>query len=413
MALQLAVYGILGDGVGSGAGSFPVLLRGLLERGHRIDFYGNPSFIRPRSLEGLSGYRYVPLHLPAAESLWRASRRLGSPHIETMVSQLNHIAYQRLVVRTLEAEHRRRPYDVFLETDMQALWPCSLPVISWPQSPPQTEARSLRDPDVARFAVDAHGPSRYAAVQVYYAYRMLLAKAALRFSDRYICGSRWALEEWARFGASRERLTSFSYPVPLEPFSAAGPPGTRGSVTFLWLGRATPRKRLDLFLAAFERVQRRHPNARARLVGNLLGGAETRALVERAATSPGVVVEPAVARSEVPALLSEVDVLVQPSQNENFGFSIAEALAAGRPVVAGPTNGTLEYAGDAGFGFDEYRADSVAEAMRRALEAVTSDGPGLFRRARAAAERHFSPPAVAARFEELCREVIAEQGKTS
>jgi glycosyltransferase involved in cell wall biosynthesis len=411
--VHLAVYGILADGAGSGAGSFPILLKALLERAHRIDFYGNPKFIRPTSLEGLSGYRYVPLHSPAAERLFAGGARLGSPHVETLVSQVNHLTYQRLAAKAIEAEHRHTPYDLVLQTDAQALWPSTLPVISWPQSPPQTEARTLRDPDVARLIRGTQGRARAAAVRLYYTYRQLLARAALRFSDRYICGSRWALSEWERFGAPRARLASFSYPVPLEPFADVGPPGAGETITFLWLGRATPRKRLDLFFEAFERVRRSYPRARARLVGNLEANAEVRALVERHVDPPCVVVEPPVARRDVPKLFAEVDVLVQPSQNENYGFSIAEALAAGRPVVAGPTNGTLEYAGDAGFRFDDYHADSVADAMGRALEAVIRDGPGLSRRARASARRHFSPSVVVDQFEALCRETIAEHGRRS
>ncbi|HEV8549830.1 MAG TPA: glycosyltransferase, partial [Polyangiaceae bacterium] len=118
---------------------------------------------------------------------------------------------------------------------------------------------------------------------------------------------------------------------------------------------------------------------------------------------------PPLSRDRVPEAFAQADVLVQPSENENFGFSVAEALAAGRAVVAGPTNGTLEYAGAAGFGFDAYRPDSVAAAMERALVAVRTKGGELSREARAAAMTHFDPANVVTRFEETCRTLLAER----
>jgi glycosyltransferase involved in cell wall biosynthesis len=102
-------------------------------------------------------------------------------------------------------------------------------------------------------------------------------------------------------------------------------------------------------------------------------------------------------------------VLVQPSEQENFGFSVAEALAAGRAVVVGPTNGTADYVGSAGYAFTDYRAESVADAMEGALEAVTREGPAVSARAREEARRHFAIDAVADRFFAICSDVLARR----
>ena len=57
---------------------------------------------------------------------------------------------------------------------------------------------------------------------------------------------------------------------------------------------------------------------------------------------------------EVPALLREATVLVQTSENENFGSSVAEALACGTPVVVGPSNGTADYIDEHSMIFGDY-----------------------------------------------------------
>jgi glycosyltransferase involved in cell wall biosynthesis len=401
--LRLAVYGVLAENAGSGAGAFPVLLSALLERGHRVEFFGNPGYVRPRSLERYANYRFHPLHVEGMERLWYRTERFEL--VRALVAQLGHAAYAREAIRQVEREHEREPFDLILATDVQPLWPSRLPVISWPQSPPQTEAAALRTPELARELVKITGAGKYAAVQAFYAYRLVTAQLGLRCSDTYLCGSRWARDEWARFGAEPERLLAFPYPIDIRPF--AGVPALRKgeTTTFLWLGRASPRKRLDLFVEGFLELRRRHPDVRARIVGNVTAHPFGRAVLERHGSVPGLTLEPAIGRDAVPELFAHVDVLVQPSQNENFGFSVAEALAAGRAVVAGPTNGTLEYAGGAGFGFSEYRATAVADAMERAMQAIADDGPGVSQAARVAAQQ-FEVNAVAERFAAQCEMLV-------
>jgi glycosyltransferase involved in cell wall biosynthesis len=320
-----------------------------------------------------------------------------------------HLGYQREAVRLIEEQHRTDPYDLILCTDVPALWPSKLPVFCWPQSPPHTEGAALRTRDIAKFAIDNAGIGSYAAVQLFYAYRAVVARAALDVSDAYLCGTRWARDEWARFGAKPQNLHLLAYPIDLDAFASV-PPLRAGkeTVTFLWLGRAVPRKRLDLFLEAFELLNRRNPRCRARLVGNL-GDPFAVRLLERYRGHPAISVEGALPRNRVPELFAETDVLVQPSESENFGFSVAEALAAGRSIVFGPTNGTGDYVGGAGYPFLQYRPESVAYAMEHALESVVHEGPAISARAREAARRHFAIDAVADRFTALCAEVLARR----
>jgi glycosyltransferase involved in cell wall biosynthesis len=103
--------------------------------------------------------------------------------------------------------------------------------------------------------------------------------------------------------------------------------------------------------------------------------------------------------------MSTIDVHLQPSENENFGGSAAEALACGVPTVLGPTNGTADALESAAFRFDRYEPDAVAAAMERAMDAVLGDPAGIAKRARAIAERNLAVSAVAKRAAELIRDV--------
>jgi glycosyltransferase involved in cell wall biosynthesis len=398
----------LADGAGSGAGSFPLLLRALLERGSRVDFFGIRGFTEPKSLERYPGYRFFPMRVDALQRAWHFGNSLPTPYPLAAVSQLAHVGYLIEAVRQIESEHQRAKYDVLLCTDAQAVWPSSLPALSWPQSPPHTEASALRSRVVRERAMRHQGALRYAAVQLFYLYRALVARASLRSTDVYLCGSRWARDEWARFGADPDGLRTLAYPIDLDQF--ANVPALRpgdDEVTFLWLGRAVPRKRLDLFLDAFRLLKKDHPRARARIVGNLASDPSAADLVERHGRDAGVSFDGVLPRARIAELFGETHVLVQPSENENFGFSVAEALAAGRPVVLGPTNGTADYAGEAGFFFARYDAESVAGAMAAALRRVVADGGTISERARAAARRHFAIDAVTDRFSAICSEVLA------
>src|SRR4051812_31940238 len=187
--LRFAVHGILADGSPSGAGTFPLLLARLLERGHHVDFFGIPGFAPPRSLERYDDYRFIDVHTRRVQGVWRFGNALPGPYPRAAAAQVALFLYQVEALRRIHRERER--YDLVVCTDSQQLLPAKLPVLSWPQSPPHTEAKALREPEIARAAVKSWGVPRYVAVQLYYAYRAAQASAALRSSDIYVCGSRW------------------------------------------------------------------------------------------------------------------------------------------------------------------------------------------------------------------------------
>ena len=103
-------------------------------------------------------------------------------------------------------------------------------------------------------------------------------------------------------------------------------------VTFL--GRLHPIKRLDLLAGAFEIVRQRHPSAKLLIAGPDEGGYRRRVEPLFAPVSNATRWLGALDSGEIAALFAASRVLVQCSDSESFGMSIAEALTAGVPVVA-------------------------------------------------------------------------------
>jgi len=102
----------------------------------------------------------------------------------------------------------------------------------------------------------------------------------------------------------------------------------------LSLGRIHPKKGLDRLVRAWARVERRHQDWRLRIVGpNELGHAEklrdlaSRLDVERLS------IEAPVYGPEKFRAYQDADLSILPTLNENFGLVVAEALAAGTPVI--------------------------------------------------------------------------------
>jgi glycosyltransferase involved in cell wall biosynthesis len=131
-----------------------------------------------------------------------------------------------------------------------------------------------------------------------------------------------------------------------------------------------PPKGIDRMLRAMPSVARRHPDARYLIVGD----GEARPALEETAAAEGVAhrVTFAGARADVPDMLAAADVFVLPSLTEALPTVVAEAMAAGLPVVATDVGGTAEMVGP-GTGMLVPHDDSPALA---AAVAELLDDPG-------------------------------------
>lgn len=175
-------------------------------------------------------------------------------------------------------------------------------------------------------------------------------------------------------------------------------PGLRGTKRLLYLSRFHPVKGPVHLARAWTRVHRRHPDWRLVLVGNDQEGHQ--AEVERVladARGSFVFTGPAYAQMKSD-LYSSCDVFVQPSLQENFGITIVEALASGRPVIA--TRGTpwqelvTERCGWWVQG-GEPGEEELAAALEEAMSLSDHGRMEMSVRARALAESRYSWPAIA------------------
>jgi len=104
--------------------------------------------------------------------------------------------------------------------------------------------------------------------------------------------------------------------------------------TLLFLGRIHPIKGLDLLLPAWGAVQDRFPEWRLRIVGpdNLGYLGQMKKLGAQLGLKRVGFTGPLVGSDKAQAY-AEADLFVLPTYSENFGMTVAEALAAGTPAI--------------------------------------------------------------------------------
>lgn len=165
-------------------------------------------------------------------------------------------------------------------------------------------------------------------------------------------------------------------PVADEFFTVMSPPNPEPVV--LCSGGLMPRKNQLELVAAFEEVLERLPVARLRLAGGFVD-TDYAAMVRRAAERTGgrVVLTGPLDRREIVEELRGCRCLVLNSLQETLPCAIAEAMAAGRPVVATSVGGVPEMVRSGSTGLVVVPGDRAAltEAMMECLSR-----PGLAER---------------------------------
>jgi len=139
----------------------------------------------------------------------------------------------------------------------------------------------------------------------------------------------------------------------------------------LFVGRLSPHKRHDELIRLVALLRRgRLPGARLVCVGEPVNeryAGQLRALAD--AVAPGAVLfERGLAREELDARYAGADVFVGLSEHEGFCIPLLEAFAAGLPVVARPTGGVPEVAGDAALLVEDRDLAVVAELVALVFE---------------------------------------------
>lgn len=143
----------------------------------------------------------------------------------------------------------------------------------------------------------------------------------------------------------------------------------------LFLGKQTPRKRLDVLVRAFERLG--NPRAQLVIAGNDMGaGRDTRRLVATLGLAARVTFTGLLRGPERLDALADADVVVYPSEDEIFGLVPLESVLAGTPVVVADDSGCGEVVRGTGGGLVTPIGD--AGALASAIAGVL-DAPEVWR----------------------------------
>jgi glycosyltransferase involved in cell wall biosynthesis len=195
-------------------------------------------------------------------------------------------------------------------------------------------------------------------------------------------------------------------PVELDPPQVDAPPWPTGDRTppspvIGFVGRLVPRKgALDLVKAA-PAIRAARPDVRIVIVGDDPYDDEESEYA--AAVRASDEVDHVGRVTSAAGILGHLDVLVLPSRQEPFGTVVAEAMAAGTPVVATRVDGLPELVADGVTGALVEPGDTAALAV--AVLRVLEDRAAMSTAARAAAER-FGADAYADRVQDLLLDVL-------
>lgn len=177
-------------------------------------------------------------------------------------------------------------------------------------------------------------------------------------------------------------------------------PQLRGNRVVLFLSRLHEKKRPQWLVEAFRRLRSVLPGIVLVLAGPDAGLGDTLRTQASAAGLDGQAVFPGFLQGpEKAAAFAVAQVFCLPSQDENFGLAVLEAMAYGVPVVVTPGVASHVYVDAAGCGLTvEDSIDGVTEGIRQMLLADKNE---LGRRGREYVEKHLTWPMIAGQIDIL------------
>jgi glycosyltransferase involved in cell wall biosynthesis len=148
---------------------------------------------------------------------------------------------------------------------------------------------------------------------------------------------------------------------------------TSDGQTILFAGRVMPRKRVMELVQAFAKVIQQAPSARLRIAGECCSEGHyvegIRGFIQEAKLEDCVHLLGALSEEAILREFAGCDVLALPSIQETTPMVIAQAMAAGKPVVATSVGGVAEMVsdGETGFLVDVGDVNALADALLRLL----------------------------------------------
>ncbi len=192
--------------------------------------------------------------------------------------------------------------------------------------------------------------------------------------------------------------------VPLPP---PQPSAQRDPRRILFLSRLHRKKGLDLLIPAFAQVKREFPDAELVIAGPDNGALQsTQEAVTRHGLQESVSFPDMLRGAAKEAAFAQAGLFVLPSYSENFGIALAEAMAAGLPVVTTDQVNIHDAVSATGAGIVvPCTIDRLAAAMRTIL-ADPALAETMGRNGRQLAAERYSWDAIGAQLESFYEDVI-------
>ncbi len=242
---------------------------------------------------------------------------------------------------------------------------------------------------------------------------LLAGRRVLRHAARVLAVSAAERAQFGEMGIHESSIRTVPNPVDLDEFSVPVVRGRfrrrfglGGEPLVMFLGRLSPRKRVDVLIRAFARLRGR--DARLIVAGNDMGaGSAWRSLVhelglERRTLFTGLLR----GRDRIDAL-ADASVVVYPSEHEIFGLVPLEAILAGTPAIVADDCGCAEVVRSVGGGRTVPAGEPAA--LSAAIDQVL-DSHDAWRQAAASAAvriaRQYAGDVVSSRLDEVYRELV-------
>lgn len=205
--------------------------------------------------------------------------------------------------------------------------------------------------------------------------------------DAYVACSKAVQESLARtYHIDQTQIHVIPNGISLDCFVTSKPPAWQESISFLMIGRLEHVKGFDLALRALATI------AKTPWSCTIVGKGDCEHNLSQMAQQLGIannitVVEPGV---DVPSMFAKADIVLVPSRSEGFGVVAAEAMAAGRLVIASDADGLQEIVTNeqTGLVFPSEKSDVLADRIAWAL-AHKEQSMQMAAAAQAHAKKHF------------------------
>jgi glycosyltransferase involved in cell wall biosynthesis len=407
--LRIAWLGPTPGGYAGVRGVAAELLGGLARRGHKIDcFFPAAEDQTHVTIAGDEQVTFGKGNLAFGQNVtfiwgtsrWQWNRWYSRGKLAAFTSGMLARAVASLRLRReIARRHRQDPYDLvyqFSNIETPAL-PASVaravPLVIHPETHIAGELRWLIKE--RRLCLRCQPSYIFAIVATIMSFRLLAQRRAIRRAGLLICISSVFRDHLVHdYGFPLERTVVVANPVHIGRFAITERDGLTEPPTVLVLGRISARKGIEDVIAVARLLHERGVKLRMRVVGGPSLWSDYTPLLE---DLPSEIAEYAghIGAAEIPAELAGSDILLQASKYEPFGLTVAEALAAGIPVVATSEVGAIE-------GVDRAVVAEVepgdVEGMANAIATMLAEiarGPAELRAAaHSEAERLFTPEVI-------------------